>query len=108
MAHMQIEIETIGYSSKIVMQSRLRMDFTRYESSMIYGLSCMRISPGYFSLLLCVTSFICIVKLSKGNHSWYVKHIMIAWSSLSFSVFLFDTHHQVMIYNRARMMKEVA
>lgn len=34
-------------------------------------------------------------------------HPMIACSSLHFSVFLFDTHHQVMVYNRASTMREV-
>lgn len=71
-----MKIGTIGYSSKIVTQSRLKMDFTSAESSLVYGLSGMSIPPGYFSLLLHVASFICIVRLSKGNHSWNDKLVL--------------------------------
>lgn len=44
----------------------------------MYGLSGVCIPPGYFSLLLHVASFICIVTLSKGNRSWIDMHVL--WS----------------------------
>lgn len=45
--HMQIEVGTAGYSSKIVMQSGLGMDFASCEC-LTCGLSGMCISSGYF------------------------------------------------------------
>lgn len=78
---MQIEVGTAGYSSKIVMQSMLRMDFASSEC-LTYGLSGMCISPGYFQFC-CSDRLHLYCKVLKGQ-----AHAMIACSSLPFSVFV--------------------